>query len=91
MLDVRRGRLALNGGLLQADTLVMTNTCGLFFRGGTLMVGSVILDPITATRAGPQVPPYATIASANSRNPQPCVSRPNEPSTSGRVTGLLWA
>ena len=45
-IDVRNGQLNLNGGLLQMDILVMTNACGLFVRGGgTLIVGSVVLDP----------------------------------------------
>jgi hypothetical protein len=45
-IDVRRGQLNLNSGLLQTDILIMTNACGLFVRGGgTLSVGSVVLDP----------------------------------------------
>jgi hypothetical protein len=45
-LDVRNGRVTLNGGLLQVDKLVMTNSCGLFIRGGgTLIVGALVLDP----------------------------------------------
>jgi hypothetical protein len=45
-IDVRSGQLNLNGGLLQTDILIMTNVCGLFVRdGGTLVVGSVVLDP----------------------------------------------
>ena len=45
-IDVRDGQLTLNGGTLQVDQLVMTNTCGSFVHyGGTLIVGSVILDP----------------------------------------------
>ena len=45
-IDVRSGQLNLGGGLLQTDILVMTNICGLLVRGGgTLMVGSVVLDP----------------------------------------------
>ena len=43
-IDVRNGQLNLNGGLLQVDKLVMTNTCGLFTHGGgTLIVGSLVL------------------------------------------------
>ncbi|MGA2137329.1 MAG: hypothetical protein ABSH14_00555 [Verrucomicrobiia bacterium] len=46
VLEVRNGQLILNGGVLQVDRLVMTNACGLFIRnGGTLIVGSVVLDP----------------------------------------------
>jgi hypothetical protein len=45
-IDVRSGELTLDGGILQVDKLVMTNTCGSFIHtGGTLIVGSVILDP----------------------------------------------
>jgi thrombospondin type 3 repeat protein len=45
-IDVRSGEVNLSGGLLQADILIMTNACGLFVRGGgTLVAGSVILDP----------------------------------------------
>jgi|GEM_PF-2501692 len=46
VLEVRSGELILNGGVLQADKLVMTNACGRFIRnGGTLIVGSLVLDP----------------------------------------------
>jgi T5SS/PEP-CTERM-associated repeat protein len=45
-LEVRNGKLILNGGVLQVDRLVMTNGCGLFVRtGGTLIVGTLVLDP----------------------------------------------
>lgn len=48
VLEVRHGQLILNGGLLQADTLVMTNSCGSFIHtGGTLVVGELVLDPNT--------------------------------------------
>jgi T5SS/PEP-CTERM-associated repeat protein len=48
VLEVRHGGLILNGGLLQADTLVITDPCASFVHtGGTLAVGSVILDPNT--------------------------------------------
>ncbi len=48
VLEVRRGKLVLNGGTLQADTLVITNPCAsLVHTGGTLLVGSVVLDPNT--------------------------------------------
>ena len=44
-IDVRDGQLILNGGLLQADVLIMTNPCGLLVRGGgTLLVGASVLD-----------------------------------------------
>jgi hypothetical protein len=46
VLDVRSGTLALGGGSLVVDTLVMTNSCGHFVRtGGTLVYGSAVLDP----------------------------------------------
>ena len=46
ILEVRRGKLILNGGTLLVDKLVMTNACGLFVRnGGTLIVGTLMLDP----------------------------------------------
>jgi len=45
-IDVRNGQLVLSSGLLQVDKLVMTNTCSSFIHtGGTLIVGSVVLDP----------------------------------------------
>jgi hypothetical protein len=45
-IDVRDGQLVLSNGVLQVDKLVMTNTCSQFIHtGGTLIVGSVILDP----------------------------------------------
>jgi len=47
-LEIRYGELILNGGVLQADTLVITNPCAsLIHTGGTMIVGSVILDPNT--------------------------------------------
>jgi hypothetical protein len=46
VLEVRYGKLILNGGMLQADTLVITNSCAQFVHtGGTLIVGKVVLDP----------------------------------------------
>jgi hypothetical protein len=46
VLEVRRGKVIFNGGVLQADKLVITNACGQFIRnGGTLIVGSLVLDP----------------------------------------------
>jgi T5SS/PEP-CTERM-associated repeat protein len=48
VLDVRHGELIINGGVLQADTLVITNSCAQFVHtGGTLLVGNVVLDPNT--------------------------------------------
>ena len=45
-IDVRNGELTLAGGTLRVDKLVMTNTCSsLIHTGGTLIVGSVVLDP----------------------------------------------
>jgi hypothetical protein len=45
-IDVQNGQLVLSGGVLQVDKLVMTNTCSSFIHtGGTLIAGSVILDP----------------------------------------------
>jgi len=45
-LEIRHGALIANGGILQADTLVITNLCAQFVHtGGTLVVGKVVLDP----------------------------------------------
>jgi hypothetical protein len=45
-IDVQNGQLILDGGVLRVDKLVMTNSCSsLIHTGGTLIVGSVILDP----------------------------------------------
>jgi T5SS/PEP-CTERM-associated repeat protein len=58
VLEVRHGVLIMNGGVLRADTLVMTNSCAsLVHTGGTLIVGSVVLDPntfriVSVTRQG---------------------------------------
>jgi hypothetical protein len=44
-IDVRDGQLNLNGGLLQTDVLILTNSCGQFIHtGGTLIAGSVIFN-----------------------------------------------
>jgi thrombospondin type 3 repeat protein len=44
-LEVRYGQFILNGGLLQVDKLVITNSCARFIRnGGTLIYGSLLLD-----------------------------------------------
>lgn len=46
VLEVRRGKLVLNGGTLQVDRFVMTNACAQFVRtGGTLLYGLAVLDP----------------------------------------------
>jgi T5SS/PEP-CTERM-associated repeat protein len=46
VLEVRNGTFTLNGGVLQVDTLVITNPCGVFVRnGGTLLYNSLVLDP----------------------------------------------
>ena len=46
VFEVRRGKLVLNGGLLQVDRFVMTNACAQFVRtGGTLIYGTAVLDP----------------------------------------------
>jgi hypothetical protein len=45
-IDIQSGQLVLSGGVLQVDKLVMTNGCsGFIHTGGTLIVGSVVLDP----------------------------------------------
>jgi hypothetical protein len=47
-IDVQNGQLVLNSGILQVDKLVMTTTCSSFIHtGGTLIVGTVVLDPNT--------------------------------------------
>jgi T5SS/PEP-CTERM-associated repeat protein len=46
VLDVRCGKLILNGGMLQVDRFVMTNACAQFVRtGGTFIYGTAVLDP----------------------------------------------
>jgi hypothetical protein len=46
VLEVRDGTFTLTGGRLVVDQLVITNSCGHFMStGGTLAVGSVVLDP----------------------------------------------
>jgi T5SS/PEP-CTERM-associated repeat protein len=46
VLEVRYGKAIVNGGVLRADILVVTNECARFIRnGGTLLIGSLILDP----------------------------------------------
>jgi hypothetical protein len=46
VLEVRYGRLIVNGGTLRVDQFVMTNSCAQLIRtGGTLIYGSAVLDP----------------------------------------------
>ncbi|HTS18397.1 MAG TPA: hypothetical protein VMP11_12550 [Verrucomicrobiae bacterium] len=46
VLNVPDGIFALSGGLVQANTVVITNTCAQFLHtGGTIVVGNLILDP----------------------------------------------
>jgi len=46
VLELRDGQLILNGGVVQADTLLITNTCAQFVHnGGSLVLGNVVLDP----------------------------------------------
>ncbi len=46
VLEVAKGSFVMSGGLLRADTLVLTNPCARFIRtGGVLTVGGVVLDP----------------------------------------------
>jgi len=46
VLEVRRGTLTINGGTLQVDRFVMTNSCAQFVRtDGSLIYGTAILDP----------------------------------------------
>jgi len=46
VLEVRNGSFIQNGGMVQADILVITNACARFIRnGGALIVGSLLLDP----------------------------------------------
>lgn len=46
VLEIRYGKLILNGGTLQVDRFVMTNACAQFVRtGGTLIYSTAVLDP----------------------------------------------
>ena len=46
VLEVGYGKLILNGGVLQVDKLVITNSCARFIHnGGALIVGTLVLDP----------------------------------------------
>jgi hypothetical protein len=48
VVQVSGGRLILSGGVLQVDTLQFTGSCASFVHtGGTLIAGSVVLDPNT--------------------------------------------
>ena len=48
VLEVRYGKLIVNGGTLRADVLVLTNGCSqLVHTGGVILAGSVILNPNT--------------------------------------------
>jgi len=48
VLEVRHGTLVLAAGVVQADTLVITNSCAQFIHtGGILIAGNVVLDPNT--------------------------------------------
>ena len=45
VFEVRQGKLILNGGSLQVDRFVMTNSCAQFVRtGGTLIYGTAVLE-----------------------------------------------
>lgn len=44
VLEVRRGKLVINGGLLQADELLITNSPGLLVRnGGVVKIGKLVI------------------------------------------------
>jgi hypothetical protein len=46
VLDVRDGTFIISGGVLQADTLVLTNPCVQFIHtGGTLLAANVVVNP----------------------------------------------
>jgi len=46
VVDVRDGTFLLSSGVLQADTLVITNPCAQFIHtGGTLLTANVVLNP----------------------------------------------
>jgi len=46
VLEVRDGELVLQGGMLQADTLLITNPCAQFIHtGGTLIISNLVLNP----------------------------------------------
>jgi hypothetical protein len=46
VVDVRDGTFLLSSGVLQADTLVLTNPCAQFIHtGGTLLAANVVLNP----------------------------------------------
>ncbi|HTS18396.1 MAG TPA: hypothetical protein VMP11_12545 [Verrucomicrobiae bacterium] len=46
VLEVRGGQLLVDGGVVQTDNLVITNSCAsLVHTGGTLLAGNVVLNP----------------------------------------------
>ncbi len=46
VLNLQNGTLTISSGVLQADTLVITNPCAQFLHtGGTLIVSNVVLNP----------------------------------------------
>jgi hypothetical protein len=46
VLNVQNGAFTISGGVLQADTLVITNPCARFLHtGGTLLPANVVLNP----------------------------------------------
>jgi T5SS/PEP-CTERM-associated repeat protein len=45
VLEVRQGELIVKGGMLQVDTLVITNPCAQFIHtGGTVLVGNLVFE-----------------------------------------------
>ncbi len=56
VLEVRNGSFIQNGGVVQADILVVTNGCARFIRnGGTLLYSQLVLDP-NLSAAGDGIP-----------------------------------
>jgi len=46
VLEIRSGTVSVSGGMLQIDSLVVTNTCARFVHtGGNLSIESLLLDP----------------------------------------------
>jgi hypothetical protein len=46
VLNVQNGTFTISNGVVQADTLLITNTCAQFFHiGGTLIASNVVIDP----------------------------------------------
>jgi len=54
VLKLSSGQINLNSGTLQVDTLIITNSCALFYHnGGTLIVSNLVLAPnLSATGDG---------------------------------------